>query len=73
MRDDGGSGPLLRVTNLGDSSVDLVIRIWCDAGNYWPLKFDMTKALKEAFDSNGIGIPFPTRTVYNFGAGSASG
>lgn len=49
----------VRVTNLGDSSVDLTARLWCDATDYWNLKFDMTKAVKEAFDAQGISIPYP--------------
>ena len=53
------------VVNLGDSSVDIVIRLWVRGENYWPTKFDLTKAFKEAFDANGIDIPFPTRTVHN--------
>ena len=49
----------MRVTNLGDSSVDLGVRLWCNAADYWNLKFDMTKAVKEAFDKGGISIPYP--------------
>ncbi len=51
--------PWVRVTNLGDSSVDLTARLWCDAAEYWELKFAMTKAVKEAFDAGGISIPYP--------------
>ncbi|MCZ0811543.1 MAG: mechanosensitive ion channel family protein [Pseudomonadota bacterium] len=51
--------PWVRVTNLGDSSVDLTARLWCDAADYWNLKFDMTKAVKEAFDKGGVSIPYP--------------
>lgn len=51
--------PWVRVTNLGDSSVDLTARLWCDAADYWDIKFDMTKAVKEAFDAEGISIPYP--------------
>lgn len=49
----------VRVTNLGDSSVDLGVRLWCDAGDYWELKFHMLKTVKEAFDAGGISIPYP--------------
>jgi small conductance mechanosensitive channel len=56
--------PFLVVSNLGDSSVDITVRIWCDTSDYWKLKFDLTKAVKEAFDAKGIDIPFPTRTVH---------
>ena len=51
--------PWVRVTNLGDSSVDLGVRLWCKAEDYWDLKFDMTKAVKQAFDAGGITIPYP--------------
>ena len=51
--------PWARVVNLGESSVDIGVRLWCDAADYWALKFDMTKAVKEAFDKNGISIPYP--------------
>lgn len=51
--------PWVRVTNLGDSSVDLTTRIWCNAADYWELKFHMTRAIKEAFDAQGISIPYP--------------
>jgi len=57
--------PWIKVTNLGDSSVDLTARLWCDAGDYWDLKFQLTKAVKEAFDTAGITIPFPhTVAIY---------
>ncbi len=51
--------PWVRVTNLGDSSVDLTARLWCDAADYWELKFALTKQIKEAFDAKGISIPYP--------------
>ncbi|MBE1285629.1 MAG: mechanosensitive ion channel [Rhodobacteraceae bacterium] len=51
--------PWVRVTNLGDSSVDLTARLWCQAADYWDLKFEMTKAVKEAFDAKGVSIPYP--------------
>ncbi|TCL00542.1 small conductance mechanosensitive channel [Shimia isoporae] len=48
-----------RVTNLGDSSVDITARIWCKADDFWELKFGFTQAVKEAFDAGGISIPYP--------------
>jgi small conductance mechanosensitive channel len=55
----GNPEPWVRVTNLGDSSVDITTRLWCAAADYWELKFAMTKAVKEAFDKGGISIPYP--------------
>jgi len=51
--------PWIRVTNLGDSSVDITVRLWCSAEDFWELKFGMTQAVKEAFDKDGISIPYP--------------
>jgi small conductance mechanosensitive channel len=53
--------PFVRLTNLGDYSVDFTLRLWCKASDYWDLKFDVTRAVKEEFDAGGIDIPFPTR------------
>jgi len=51
--------PWVRVVGLGDSSVDLGVRVWCVAADYWELKWHLTKTVKEAFDQNGITIPYP--------------
>jgi len=56
--------PLVAVSELADSSVNFVIRVWCEASDYWALKFDMTRALKEKMDSEGISIPYPQQTVH---------
>ncbi|GAB6054059.1 mechanosensitive ion channel [Magnetospira thiophila] len=56
--------PLIAVANLGDNSVDLVVRVWCAASDYWGVKFDMTKAFKEKLDAEGIEIPFPQRVIH---------
>ena len=62
------------VGELADSSVNIVVRVWCNAGDYWGLKFDMTKAFKEALDKAGISFPFPQRTVHVVGGdGVAAG
>lgn len=58
----------LQVTNLGDFSVDFTLRVWCSGADYWNLKNDLMRAVKEAFDAQGIDIPFPTRTVLSVSA-----
>lgn len=50
----------VKVTNLGDSSVDFTIRVWCDASDYFDFKCDLIRAVKEAFDKAKIEIPYPT-------------
>lgn len=51
--------PFVAITALGDSAVEVTARVWCATGDFWPLKFDLTKRLKEALDGEGISIPFP--------------
>lgn len=61
------AAPWVMVTNLGDSSVDFTVRVWCAASDYWALKFEFTRAVKEKFDSIGVDIPFPTTTIVQSG------
>jgi len=60
---DQPSEPFVAVTNLGDSSVDFTVRVWCASSDYWALKCHMLRTVKETFDARGIDIPFPTTTV----------
>jgi small conductance mechanosensitive channel len=53
----------VKVTTLGASSVDFMVRVWCDSSDFLALKSDLTRAVKEAFDAAGIDIPFPTTMV----------
>lgn len=60
----GNPEPQYLVSELADSSVNLTARFWCGRDDYWPIKFGLTKAFKEAFDKNGISIPFPQTVVH---------
>ena len=55
---------LVAVSELADSSVNLVVRVWVNAGDYWGVYFDLTKKLKEQLEADGINIPFPQRVVH---------
>lgn len=55
--------PFVKVTNLGESSVDFKVRVWTNSSDYWGLKCDLTRQIKDSFDEHGIDIPFPTRTI----------
>lgn len=57
--------PVLAVGELADSSVNLVVRLWVDAGDYWGVRWDMTKKVKEAFDEKGISIPYPQQVLHH--------
>ncbi len=52
------------VDSLGDSSVNLILRIWVNTADYWPVRYQMTKRMKESLDQNGIEIPFPQVDVH---------
>jgi small conductance mechanosensitive channel len=54
------------VSKLNDSSVDISVRAWVNAGDYWGLFFDMQKLVKQNFDKNKISIPFPQQDVHLF-------
>ncbi len=63
--------PTIQVHNLGDSSVDFVCRPWCRTEDYWTVYWDVTRAVKERFDAEGISIPFPQRDVHVYQHGEA--
>ncbi len=55
--------PFVQVNELNASSVDFLVRVWCDAAEFWQFQADMKRRVKEALDANGVTIPFPTRTI----------
>ncbi len=48
----------------GESSVNLFVRPWAEAANYWGIYFDMMENVKTEFDKAGISIPYPQRDVH---------
>ena len=60
--------PTVAVNELGDSSVNFVVRVWCAAENYWGIYFDMQEKVKLEFDAQNISIPFPQRDVHMYNA-----
>lgn len=54
------------VSEMADSSVNFVVRPWCAASDYWALRFDLTRALKEKLEAAGCSIPYPQRDVHLF-------
>ena len=55
--------PGVWTSGLGESSVDLVIRGWTRVADLWATQTDLRRAIKEAFDAEGISIPFPQREL----------
>jgi small conductance mechanosensitive channel len=56
--------PVVAVSELGDSSVNIVVRPWCRKEDYWGLRFDLTRELKEQLEAAGCSIPFPQTDVH---------
>ncbi|MDQ6646623.1 MAG: mechanosensitive ion channel [Pseudomonadota bacterium] len=67
--------PGVWTSGLGESSVDLLVRGWTTADDFWQTKADFLKAIKDHFDKVGISIPFPQRelTVIQGGLSNATG
>lgn len=57
-------GPWAKVSLLNSSSVDIQLRVWCHPMKYWETRFDLIRAVKEAFDAGGITIPYPQAVEY---------
>ena len=55
---------LIVVSELADSSVNITVRAWVQASDYWGLYFDMLERVKQTFDAEGISIPYPQRDVH---------
>jgi small conductance mechanosensitive channel len=60
--------PVVRVHELGDNSVNLIARPWVKTADYWDVYWDLMREVKERFDAEGIGIPFPQRDLHVPGA-----
>ncbi|MEQ8906245.1 mechanosensitive ion channel domain-containing protein [Ekhidna sp.] len=56
--------PFIAVAELADSSVNFTVRLWVEANNYWPLKFDMNERIYNKFNEVGLNIPFPQMDVH---------
>nr|WP_202978352.1 mechanosensitive ion channel domain-containing protein [Thiomicrorhabdus sediminis] len=56
--------PVVALSELGDSSVNFVVRPWVNSGDYWKVYWDMNEKVKLAFDEQGISIPYPQMDVH---------
>lgn len=57
--------PFIVVGELASSSVDIVIRVWVDAADYWSVYFGLNETIYNEFNKRGIGFPFPQIQVHN--------
>ena len=63
-RIEGNPAPEVWLKDLGQSSVDLVIRCWVKNDDYWPVMFEVREKIYNAFNENGITFPFTQVTVH---------
>ena len=59
-----GRGIQISLTELADSSVNWVIRVWVPSSDYGSLREELLRAVKLQLDDAGIGIPFPQMDVH---------
>lgn len=55
---------VVAVNELGESSVDFVVRPWVNSADYWSVRWDLIEAIKNQFDDRGFNIPYPTRDIH---------
>ena len=58
------SAPSVAVSELADSSVNLVVRPWCKREDYGSLRSDLIRAFKEQLEAAGCSIPYPQQDVH---------
>ena len=56
--------PFVELGALADSSVNITVRVWVNASDYWAVNFDMNKNVYATFNEKGISFPFPQLTVH---------
>lgn len=56
--------PVVAVSELGDSSVNFVVRPWVNSADYWAVLWDLNERVKLGFDERGFNIPYPTQDVH---------
>lgn len=56
--------PAIYLTELGASSIDWSVRVWCNTPDYWNVREQVVRKIKVALDEAGIGIPFPQMDIH---------
>lgn len=58
------AAPFIAMSQLADSSVNYVVRVWVNSPDYWNVYYDITRIVYERFNAEGIGFPFPQLTIH---------
>lgn len=56
--------PTISVSELADSSVNLIVRPWVQTADYWNVRFELIEKIKLTFDDKGISFPYPQQDVH---------
>jgi small conductance mechanosensitive channel len=56
--------PFIALSELADSSVNIVVRVWAKGADYWGIFFDMNENVYKSFSKEGLNIPFPQMDVH---------
>ena len=56
--------PFIALKEMGDSSVNIVVRVWVESANYWSVFFSTNESVFKEFTKRGINIPFPQMDVH---------
>ncbi len=62
----------IAVSELADSSVNLVVRPWVKTADYWDVFFALTEKIKVTFDQEGISFPYPQQDVHMFSSDNST-
>ena len=58
------AAPFIAMSQLADSSLNYVVRVWVNSPDYWNVYYDITRIVYERFNAEGIGFPFPQLTIH---------
>jgi small conductance mechanosensitive channel len=61
---DDPQEPFIAVSELADSSVNFTVRAWVNADDYWGVHFDMNRKVYNAFNEEGLSIPYPQMDLH---------
>lgn len=55
--------PQILTDKMNDYTIDVIVRFWCKNADYWNLRWDLTKAIKEQLETAGITLPLTPRQM----------
>jgi len=56
--------PFIALGAMADSSINITVRVWVKAADYWGLFFDMNERFYKEAGKHGLSIPFPQLDVH---------